>query len=67
MTGPLPKILFGNRYCIGVVDEYIYYSWSFFTQNKSQLPKNVAVFFEKMTQQGTPVKFLRCDNARENQ
>ena len=36
-TGPFTEILIGNRYWVGVVDDYSRYSWSFFTKTKSQL------------------------------
>ena len=60
-TGPFPETLIVNRYWIGVVEDYSRYSWSFFTKTKSQLPKKMEDFFEKMTSQGTPVKYLCCD------
>ena len=65
-TGPFSESLIGNRYWIGVVDDYSCYLWSFFTK-KSQLPKYMEDFFEEMTLHGTPVKYLRCDNALEHQ
>ena len=66
-TGPLPEILIGNRYWICVVEDYRCYSWSFLTKTKSQIPKNIEEFFDKMTSRGTPVKYLCCNNSGEHQ
>ena len=44
-TGPLPEILIGNRYWIGVVDNCSRYSWSLFKKTKYQLPKKMEEFF----------------------
>ena len=66
-TGQLPEILIGNNYCISVVDDYRRYSWGFFTKTKSQIPKKMEEFFEKMTPRGTPVKYLFCDSVGEHQ
>ena len=56
MAGPFTDILIGNRYWIGVVDDYSRFSWSLFTKTKSQLPKKIEEFFKNMTSHGTPVK-----------
>ena len=66
-TRPFPEILIGNWYCIIVVDNCSRYYCSFFTKTKSQLPKKMEDFFEKMISCGTPVKYLPCDNAGEHQ
>ena len=66
-TDPFMESLIGNRYWIGVVNDYIRNSWSFFTKTKSQLPKKMEELFEKMTSCCIPVKYLRCDNAGEHQ
>ena len=63
-TDPFPEVFIGNRYWIGVVDNYSCYSWSFFTKTKSQL-KNMESFFSDMMPCGTPVKYPRYDNAGE--
>ena len=64
LTGTLQvcESLIGNRYWIGVVDNYICYLWSFFTIKKSQLPNKMDDTFEKMTPSGTPVKYIHCKN-----
>ena len=46
-NGSLPESLFGNRYCIGVLDDYIHYYWRLFTKTRSQPPKKMAEFFLK--------------------
>ena len=66
-TGPFPEILIGDRYQVGVVDDYSRYYWSFFMNTKSQLPNKKEELFEKVTSHGTPVKYLRCDNSDEHQ
>ena len=58
--------LIGKQYWIGVVDDNSRSSWSFFTKTKSQLPKNMEEFFEKMMPHGIPVKYIRCDIAGEH-
>ena len=63
MPGPLPESLIGDQYWIDIVDNYSRYSWSFFTETKSQLPKNIEECFHKLTSCGTQVKYLHCDNA----
>ena len=68
LTGTLQvcKSLIGNRYWIGVVDDYSRSSWSFFTKKKSQLPNKMDEIFEKMTPSGTLVKYIRCDNTGQH-
>ena len=66
MTGSFPDSLIGCWYWIGVVDYYSGYLWSFFTNTKLQLPKEMEEFFKKMTSLGTPVKYLSCDSALEH-
>ena len=56
--GPFLEGLLGDHYWIGVVDYYRRYSWSFFTDTKSQLPKKMAEFLDKMTSCGTLSKNL---------
>ena len=62
-TGPFLETFIWNRYWIGILDNYSRYSWSFFTETKSQLPKNIEECFHKLTSCGTQVKYLHCDNA----
>ena len=66
-TSSFPERFIGDRYWIGVGDDYSNYSCSFFTKTKLQLPKSMEKFFEKITSRGTPVKYLCCDNAGEHQ
>ena len=66
-TGTFTEILIGNWNWIRLVDNYIHYTWSFFTNTKSQLPKKMEEFFKNMTSRGNPVKYLRCDNAWEHE
>ena len=48
-TGPFLKILICNHYWIEMVDYYSRYHWRFFTETKSQLPKEMEEFFEKLS------------------
>ena len=66
-TGPFPDNLIVNCYWIGLAGNYIRYSTGLYTKTKSQLPKKMEDLFLKMTSRGTPVKYLRCDNAGEHQ
>ena len=65
MNGPFPDSLIEDWYWIGVVDNYSRYLWRLFMKTKSQLPKKMEEFFDKMMSRGTPVKYPCCDNAGE--
>ena len=47
-TGPFPDSLIGNWCWIGLLYDCRFYYWSFF-KTKSQLPKKMGYFFEKIT------------------
>ena len=66
-TGPFPESLIGNWCWIGIVDYYSHYLWGLFANNKLQLTNKMKEFFKNMTPQGTPDKYLLCDNTGEHQ
>ena len=67
ITGTFLDNLIGNQYWTGVVDNYSRYLLSLITKTKSQLPKKMEKFIEKMTSCGTPAKYLCIDKAGEHQ
>jgi hypothetical protein len=56
----------GNKFWLLVVDDKSDKTWSFFLKKKSDLADKMMVFLREMTKSGTPVTFIRCDNAGEN-
>ena len=44
-TIPLPESIIGNHYFVVVVYDYSHYSWSLFTNTKSQPTKKMTRFF----------------------
>ena len=67
MTVTFTESLIGNWFWIGVLDDHNRYSRSFFMKIKLQLSNKMEELFKNMTSLGTPVKYLRCDNAGEHQ
>ena len=55
-----------SRYWLGIVDDATDMTWSFMLKRKGDLPKTVMTFLRKMRKNGTPVKYIRLDNAGEN-
>jgi hypothetical protein len=49
-----------------IVDEYTIYSWSMFLKAKSDLKNNIFNLLTDSKIAGINVKFIRCDNYREN-
>ena len=66
-TGPFPESLIGNWYWTDIVDNCSRYSWSFFTNTKSNFPKKMEEFFKNIMLRVTPFKYLHCDNMGEQQ
>ena len=56
----------GSKFWLGCVDDATDQTWSSFLKQKSDMPKVMMVFLRKMKTRGTPVKYIRCDNAGEN-
>ena len=68
MLGPFTKTPKGNRYIVQVCDDYSRFGISGFSKTRSEfgpwLKLNV---LKKLKGQNVNVKYLRCDNAGENQ
>lgn len=57
----------GKRYWVMIMDEKSGYKWSIFLKEKGDLCKAVYPIIEKLIKTDHKVKFLRMDNAGENQ
>ena len=57
----------GSKFWILVVDDHTDYCWSFFVKKKSELKDKVVPLIKELkAKNGIEVKFIRCDNAGEN-
>lgn len=56
-----------GRFWLLVVDEATNMKWSFFLQTKNQQVPVLQNFIKTLKDMGHPVKFIRCDNAGENE
>jgi hypothetical protein len=56
----------GNKFWILAVDAYTKISWSFFVKTKDLQVEPLMELFRLLQKNGTPLKFLRMDNAGEN-
>jgi Reverse transcriptase (RNA-dependent DNA polymerase)/gag-polypeptide of LTR copia-type len=66
LTSVRYKSLGGSKFWMGCVDDATDQTWSSFLKRKSDLPKVMMGFLRRMKARGTPVKYIRCDNAGEN-
>ena len=67
-SGPYNKSAAGSTYWVLVVDDYSSKKkWSYFLQRKSNLSKALTPLFEWLKLQKVTAKYVRCDNAGENQ
>jgi hypothetical protein len=57
----------GSQYWLLVVDDCTTRVWSFFLKQKSELPDKVVALIRQLAKLKFTVKFLRMDNAGENQ
>ena len=56
----------GSKYMIGIVDDCTSLMWgNMLKRKKDQVPTMVS-FLRRMKARGTPIKYIRCDNAGEN-
>ena len=51
---------------IGIVDDYSSFAWGNMLKRKKDQVPTLMKFVRRMKSRGTPVKFIRCDNAGEN-
>ena len=56
-----------GRFWLLVVDEATNMKWSFFLHTKKQQTPVLLGFIKTLKELGRPVKFIRCDNAGENE
>ncbi|MFM8622588.1 MAG: hypothetical protein ACKOB3_04330, partial [Holophagaceae bacterium] len=56
-----------GRYWLLVVDEATNMKWSFFLATKKQQVPVLQGFIKTLKEMGNPVKYIRCDNAGENE
>ena len=56
----------GTQYWLLVMDDCTGYVWSFLLHTKAELADTVLALRRRLKQQGITVKYIRCDNAGEN-
>ena len=61
------RSLGGARFLHGVVDDCTGFTWGKAMKRKKDQVPTLMTFLRQMKARGTPVKFIRCDNAGENQ
>ncbi|MGL5934164.1 MAG: hypothetical protein ACRCZI_00925 [Cetobacterium sp.] len=66
ITSVAYRSLGGSKFWLGCVDDATGQTWSSFLKRKNDVPKVMMSFLRKMKARGTPVKYIRCDNAGEN-
>jgi hypothetical protein len=68
ISGPYSDSLNQNKYWLRIVDNHTRFSWDCFLPKKSGIHIPPLAKLLKMNKAaGKPCKFLRCDNARENE
>ena len=60
------KTMGGSKFWLGCVDDATDMVWTRLLKRKNDTAKEMMVFLRKMKERGTPVKYIRCDNAGEN-
>ena len=60
------KTLGGSKYLLGIVDDASNYTWGNMLKKKSDQVPTMMTFLRTMKSRGTPIKYIRCDNAGEN-
>ena len=56
----------GAKFWLLLVDDATGMAWSKLLKKKSDTARELMAFMRQMKQHGSPVKFVRCDNAGEN-
>ena len=67
ISGPYSDSLNQNRYWLRIVDDFTRYSWDCFLPRKSGIHIPLDKLLKMNKAAGKPCKFLRCDNAGENE
>jgi Integrase core domain len=65
-TGPFAPTAGGSKYDVKIVDQFSRKTWCARVKQKSQLPGLLHGHLKLLKGRGTPVKYLRCDNAGEH-
>ena len=60
------KSLGGGQYWLAVMDDATSMKWSHILKEKSEVPDRIMQFARKMADRGTPIKYIRLDDAGEN-
>ena len=66
LSGPFHPTNKSNKYWFMAVDDYSRKKWSRYIKSKDQIGIPLEELLITMKGRGTPVKYLRCDNAGEN-
>ena len=67
ISGPYSDSLNQNKYWLRIVDDHTRFSWDCFLHKKSGIHIPLAKLLKINKAAGKPCKFLRCDNAGENE
>ena len=67
ISGPYSDSLNQNKYWLKIVDDYTQYSWDCFLPPKSGIQVPLLKLIQMNKAAGKPCKYLRCDNAGENE
>jgi hypothetical protein len=67
ISGPYADSLNQNKYWLRIVDDFSKFSWDCFLPKKSGIQIPLAKLLKANKAAGKPCKFLRCDNAGENE
>ena len=67
ISGPYSDSLNQNKYWLRIVDDFTRFSWDCFLPKKSGIHVPLAKLLKMNKAAGKPCKFLRCDNAGENE
>ena len=67
ISGPYSDSLNQNKYWLRIVDDYTRFSWDCFLPAKSGIQVPLGKLLKANQAAGRPCKFLRCDNAGENE
>ena len=60
------ETLGGSKYMIGIVDDCTSLMWGNMLKRKKDQVPTMVNFLRRMKARGTPIKYIRCDNAGEN-
>jgi hypothetical protein len=67
ISGPYSDSLNQNKYWLRIVDDFTRFSWDCFLPKKSGIHVPLGKLLKMNKMAGRPCKFLRCDNAGENE